>query len=133
ERQSRPYSQGDPLMLTRRDLLRRGGLAALALGAARFPFGWARAADSAKKRVLMYTRSEGYEHDVVKRGGNKLSLAETIVTDLGRHHGFDVTCTKDGRMFLSETLKDFDAFLFESQGDLSKEKSVDRQPPMPAE
>ena len=35
-------------MLNRRDLLRRGGLAALALGAAPFPLGWTRADEPAK-------------------------------------------------------------------------------------
>jgi type 1 glutamine amidotransferase len=117
-------------MLNRRDLLRRGGLAALALGAARFPLGWTAAADTAKKRVLMYTRSEGYEHDVVKRKGDELSLAEKIVTDLGAKHGFEVQCEKDGRVFESKDFPKFDAFVFETQGNLLSEKSKDGQPPM---
>jgi type 1 glutamine amidotransferase len=78
----------------------------------------------------MYTKSEGYQHDVVKRGpNNKLSLAEQIITDLGDKHGFDVTCTKDGRVFLPQTLKKYDAFFFETQGDLTK-LGVDQEPPM---
>jgi len=117
-------------MLNRRDLLRHGGLAALALGAARFPLGWTRAADPAKKRVLMYTRSEGYEHDVVKRKGDKLSLAENIVTDLGAKHGVEVQCEKDGRVFESKDFPKFDAFVFETQGNLLGEKSKDGYPPM---
>src|SRR5262245_38588670 len=109
-------------MLNRRDLLRRGGLAALALGASQFPLGWTHAADDKKKRVLVYTRSQGFQHDCVKRAGDKLSLAETIVTDLGKKHGFEVQCEKDGRVFESKDFPTFDGFVFETQGDLLAEK-----------
>jgi type 1 glutamine amidotransferase len=120
-------------MMNRRDLLRRGGLAALAVGAAQFPIGWTHAADDKKKHVLMYTRSEGYQHSVVERKGDKLSLAETIVTDLGKKHGFEVVCEKDGRVFESNEFPKFDGFFFETQGNLLSEKSKDGQPPMTAE
>jgi type 1 glutamine amidotransferase len=82
----------------------------------------------------MYTRSESYEHDVVKRKApSELSLAERIVTDLGARHHFEVTCTKDGRrVFLPGEIDQYDAFLFQTQGDLTKE-GVDKQPPMPPE
>src|SRR5262249_44698145 len=39
------------------------------------------------------------------------------------------TCTKDGRTFLPETLASYDAFFFETQGDLTK-LGVDKEPPM---
>ena len=120
-------------LMNRRQMLRRTGATALALGLARFPLGWAQAADAPKRRVLMYTRSEGFQHDCVKRKGTSLSLAEQIVTDLGAKHGFDVRCEKDGRVFVNEDLNQFDAFVFETQGDLGKEKSQDGQPPVPAE
>jgi type 1 glutamine amidotransferase len=114
-------------------MLVRSGAAALTLGLSHFPLGWTAAADGAKKRVLMYTRSQGFQHDCVRRKGGKLSLAEQIVTDLGAKHGFDVVCEKDGRVFLSDDFPRFDGFLFESQGDLTSEKSVDGTPPMTAE
>jgi type 1 glutamine amidotransferase len=118
--------------MNRRDLLKTGA-AALTLGLSDFPRGWAAAADAPKRRILMFTRSQGYEHDVVKRkNGESLSLAERIVTDLGARHNFDVTCTKDGRVFLPETIRTYDAFLFETTGDLTKEGG-DKQPPMPPE
>jgi type 1 glutamine amidotransferase len=108
--------------------------AALALGLGRFPLGWTAAADDApRKRVLMYTRSVDFEHDCVRRKGKKLSLAETIMTDLGSKHGFDVVCEKDGRVFLSKEFPKFDGFVFETQGDLCAEKCRDGSPPMPAE
>ncbi len=119
--------------MNRRDMLIHTGAAAAALGVSSFPLGWMAAADAPRKRVLMYTRSQGYQHDVVRRKGSELSLAEKIVTELGSKHDFDVVCEKDGRVFLSKEFPTFDGFLFETQGDLASEKSKDGSPPMPAE
>jgi type 1 glutamine amidotransferase len=116
------------LTLDRRDFLSCGAVALAA-----FPLRWAAAADAPKKRVLMYTRSVDYQHDVVKRDGKKLSLAESIVTKLGEKHNFDVVCEKDGRVFLSKEFPNFDGFVFETQGNLTAEKCKDGSPPMPAE
>ena len=115
--------------MDRRTMLSHAG-AALAAGC--FPLSWSAAADAPKRKLLMFTRSQGYEHDVIKCKDDKLSLAETIVTDLGKTHGFDVTCTKDGRVFLPEEIAKYDAFLFETTGDLTAEGG-DKNPPMPAE
>src|SRR5437016_3552115 len=101
--------------MNRRDLLRMSGAAAVSLSLPGWPLGWAAPADAPKRRILMYTRSEGYEHDVVKRKNGQLSLAETLVTELGAKHGFEVECTKDGRVFLPENLAKYDGFLFETQ------------------
>src|SRR5437868_2397054 len=118
--------------MNRRQLLETGA-AGLALGLSPFPLGWTARADAPKKRVLMFTRSQGFEHSVVKRGkGDTLSLAERVVTDLAKKHGFEVNCTKDGREFLPETLAKYDAFLFETTMDLTQEGG-DKQPPMPPE
>src|SRR5262245_46042908 len=118
--------------MNRRDLL-KAGAAGLAWSLSSFPFGWTARADGPKKRVLVFTRSAGFEHSVVKRGkDNALSLAEQIMTDLAAKHGFEVTCTKAGREFLPETLAKYDAFFFETTEDLTKEGG-DRQPPMPVE
>ncbi len=116
--------------MNRRDLLKT----ATALGLSAFPIGWTAAADNPRRRVLVYTRSQAFEHSVVRRGkGGELSLAERIVTGLGQKHGFEVHCTKDGREFLPETISKFDAFLFETTGDLTKEKGTDSYPAMPPE
>src|SRR4051794_25401574 len=117
--------------MDRRSLL-KGGLAALTLGAAQRPLGWA-AAEKSTKRVLMFTRSQGFEHSVVRRQGGKLSLAERIATELGARHGFEVVCEKDGRVFLSKDFGTFDGFLFETQGDVTAAESKDGAPPMPPE
>jgi type 1 glutamine amidotransferase len=118
--------------MNRRAFLHQAGLATLALGTSTFPRGWA-AADDRKRRLLMYTRSVGFQHDCVKRHDNKLSLAERIATDLGAKHGVEVVCEKDGRVFLSAEFPKFDGFLFETQGDLCSEKCQDGSPPMPRE
>jgi hypothetical protein len=115
--------------MNRRDLLLHTGAAVLGLSP--FVRGWTARAGAPRRRLLMYTRSEGYEHDVVRRKGDQLSLAEQIVTDLGARHGFEVRCEKDGRVFVNDDLNQYDAFVFESQGDLGKEQSRDGQPPVP--
>jgi uncharacterized protein len=116
--------------MNRRDLLQRTGAALLALGAAPFLEATAGADETKKRRLLMYTRSEGFEHPCVQRKGGKLSLAETIVTDLGKKHNFEVVCEKDGRIFLSREFPRFEGFVFETQGDLLKEECRDGSPPM---
>jgi len=119
--------------MNRRDLLERSGAALLALGAAPFLEEIARADETKKRRILMYTRSEGFEHPCVKRERGKLSLAETIVLDLGKKHNVEVVCEKDGRIFLSRDFPHFDGFVFETQGDLLKEQCRDGSPPMQPE
>ncbi len=119
--------------MNRREMLKAGGQAAVALGLAGLLSESIRAADTPKKRILVYTRSVEYQHDVVRRTGGKLSLAETIATDLGSRNGIEVVCEKDGRIFLSKEFPRFDGFLFETQGDLTQEKCKDASPPMPPE
>ncbi len=114
--------------MNRREWLKQSGLAALLLGTARLPQAWA--ADAPKRRLLMYTRSVGFQHPVIARKDGKLSLAEQIVTDLGDKHNIEVVCEKDGRVFESKDFPTFDGFLFETQGDLLSEKCLDDSPPM---
>jgi type 1 glutamine amidotransferase len=129
-------------MLTRRGMLRTTGAAALAGGLSGFPVGWpARAAEGPKKRLLVYTRSQTFEHDAVRLGkGGSPSLCDRTWTELGAKHGFDVECTKDGRVFLPETIAKFDAFFFYTTGDLTNpqragwhKQNIDDSLPMPAE
>src|SRR5438128_10825060 len=37
-----------------------------------------------QKSVLVFTKSSGWEHDVVKRLDGKLSIVENAITDLGK-------------------------------------------------
>jgi uncharacterized protein len=116
--------------MDRRTLLKNASLAAIALGVGRLP---SALAEGPKKRLLVYTRSQGFQHDTVRRDKDKLSLAERIATEIGGKHNIDVVCEKDGRIFLSKDFPTFDGFLFETQGDISSPKSLDGAPPVPPE
>ncbi len=71
------------------------------------------------KRVLYFTKSAGFEHSVVKRAApDQLSHSEQILTELGRKHGFEVICTKDGTVFTPENLARFDVIAFFTSSDL---------------
>jgi type 1 glutamine amidotransferase len=113
--------------MDRRTLLKNAGLAALVLGTGRLP---SAIAEGPKKRLLMFTRSQGFQHSCVKRDGDKLSLAERTITELGGANNIEVICEKDGRVFLSKDFGTFDGFFFETQGNISSEKSLDGAPPV---
>lgn len=112
--------------MNRRQWLQQSALAAFVLGTGRLPLS---AADE-RRRLLMYTRSVGFQHSVVTRKGGELSLAERIVIDMGKKNNIEVVCEKDGRVFESAEFPRFDGFLFETQGDLLSEKCRDDSPPM---
>jgi uncharacterized protein len=111
-------------VLDRRELL---GLAAFAAsGAALETFLKVAAAAepvaSPRKRALFFTKSSGFQHSVITRpkdDPNKLAYAEQILTDLGASNGFDVVCSKDGRVFTTENIRGFDVFVFYTTGDLT--------------
>ncbi len=97
-----------------------------------FPSGWVQSAGVPRRSVLFFTRSQGYEHSVVKRSGGKLAHAEKVLTDLGAAHGFDVSCTKDGSVFEPASIAKYDAFFFYTTGDLTK-PAPDGSAPMTAD
>ena len=118
--------------MNRRELLRLGGAAAVGIGLGGFPAAWAGGRGVAKKRILMFTKSSGYEHSAIKRMGDKLGFAEQLLTELGDKNGFEVTCTKDGGVFTTSILAKYDAFFFYTSGDLTT-PGTDGNPPMSAE
>jgi uncharacterized protein len=85
-----------------------------------------------KKSVLVFTKSSGWEHDVVKRVGGKLSIVEQAITSLGSKQGFDVTCSKDGGIFDSKGFHKYAAVAFFTTGDLTT-VGTDKNPPMSAQ
>ncbi len=89
------------------------------------------AAALAPKKLLFYCRSAGFEHSVVKRNNGAPSYAERIMVELGAKYGFDVTCTKDGRIF-DKDYEAFDGFFFYTTEDLTKDGG-DKEPPMSAQ
>ncbi len=116
--------------MNRRQWLQQSALAALVLGSSRLPQAWSADDAGKRRRLLMYTRSASFQHSVITRKGGQLSLAERLVTELGKKHNIDVICEKDGRIFESEDFPKIDGFLFETTGDLTSEKSQDGSPPM---
>jgi type 1 glutamine amidotransferase len=103
--------------LNRRELLLAGGALLLGQGV----LGRALAAPKADgKKVLFYTKSSGFPHPVITRKADQLSHAEQILTDIGKEHGFEVVCSKDGRLFDPDKIGQWDAFVFETTGDLTK-------------
>jgi uncharacterized protein len=83
-----------------------------------------------RRRILLFTKSSGFEHDAVKRNGAAPSLSEATLSDLGEQHGFDVVATKDGGIFDGDLAR-YDAFFFFTTGNLTEE-GTDEMPPMSA-
>jgi type 1 glutamine amidotransferase len=117
--------------MNRRDVLKAAGVAAAAFAASPL-LRMARAQENGKTRkVLFFTKSAGFQHDVVKRKNpEELSFAEKFMVDFGKKHNFDVHCTKDGSVFTSEGLAPFDVIMFYTTGDLTT-PGTDQSPPMP--
>jgi type 1 glutamine amidotransferase len=91
----------------------------------------AQAKPKAKKQILFFTKASGNEHAVIKTEGGQPSLAQKILTELGEKNGFEVTTTKDGRVFTPDGLAKYDGFVFYTTGDLTTE-GTDKNPPFPA-
>jgi len=85
-----------------------------------------------KKSVLVFTKSSGFEHDVVKTPNGKPSILENAVKKLGAQHRFEVTATKDGRIFDSKGFREHSAVLFFTTGDLTT-VGTDKNPAMSPE
>jgi len=88
----------------------------------------------AAKKVLFFTKSSGFEHSTIKRLNGNPSFAEQVLTELGAKHGFAFTFSKDGCLFTTEYLAQFDAFFFYTSGDLTLAmndgKAGEGNPPM---
>jgi hypothetical protein len=93
--------------------------------------GAAGAADQPAK-VLVFTRSQGFEHSMVKAKPDKPAQIQTELTELGAKHNFTITVTKDGGEFTPEKLKAYDLYFFYTTGDLTK-AGGDGNPPMSPE
>jgi uncharacterized protein len=85
-----------------------------------------------EKSVLVFTKSSGFEHDVVKRINGKPSIVDDTITELGNRHGFQVGVTKDGRIFDGDKLHSYAAAVFFTTGDLTT-LGTDGKPPMSPE
>ena len=86
-------------------------------------------ASAAPKKILFFTKSSGFEHDVISWKKGQPSFAEKILIDLGAKNGWEFTCSKDGSKFSPDYLAQFDAVFFYTTGDLCSE-GTDKNPPM---
>jgi type 1 glutamine amidotransferase len=69
-------------------------------------------AERRPERILYFTHSAGYRHDVIP-------LSKTVLAQLGRSSGvFEVTATEDVSEFSSESLKRYAAVMFFTTGEL---------------
>src|SRR5258708_31492848 len=107
--------------MNRRDMMRQSLAAGAVLGLSQisgtFPLGYAKPVEKSKHKLLVFTRSQTFEHSCLKRKGEELSLLEKIMTDLGKDHGFEVNCTKDGRVFSKDEIAKYDAVFFQTTAD----------------
>src|SRR5436190_1283754 len=114
------------IALNRRELLKAAAITAASVA---FP------SDSIaknKKSVLAFTKSSGFEHDVVKRVNGKPSIVDNAVTELGNKHGFEVTSSKDGGIFDFKDFHNYAAVVFFTTGVLTTE-GTDKNPAISAE
>jgi uncharacterized protein len=110
----------------RRDFLRTAAVAGAGLALSK------RLPAAPAKSVLVFTKSSGFEHDVVKRAEGKPSIVDDTVTALGAKHSFHVGVTKDGRIFEDKHFHDYSAVVFFTTGDLTT-LGTDGKPPISPE
>ena len=82
------------------------------------------------KHILFFTKSAGFEHDVIRVKDGQPSHAEKVVQAVATRAGFTVTHSKDGGLFTAVGLAPFDGFLFFTSGDLTT-AGTDKERPMP--
>ena len=112
--------------MRRREMLKVA--TAAALGASASPLVVGALPETNKRKVLYFTRSVGFEHSVVRRQGAPLSHSEKVLMEMGRKAGYEVECTKDGRVF-DGNLDPYDVMAFYTTGDLTA-AAKDGSPPM---
>ena len=103
--------------MKRREILKLATLAGLCTVGSAPVLG--RPSAAGMRRVLYFTRSAGFEHSVVQRRAALLSHSESLLIEIGRKAGFDVECTKDGRVF-DGGLDAYDVIAFYTSGDLTQ-------------
>jgi type 1 glutamine amidotransferase len=96
----------------------------------------ASAAAPAKKKVLFFSKSSGFEHDAInlKMKDGRPGYAFAVLKELGEKNNIEFTFSKDGSLFTPEYLAQFDAYFFYTTGVLTRNKDSigrgDDNPPM---
>lgn len=94
--------------------------------------GWSGVAQAAPHKILFFTKSSGYEHDVISWKNGQPSFAEKVFLELGEKHGWTFEFSKDGSKFSLDYLNQFDTVVFYTTGNLLSPGN-DKQPPMTEE
>ncbi|HEV7924161.1 MAG TPA: ThuA domain-containing protein [Verrucomicrobiae bacterium] len=89
-------------------------------------------AEDVPKKILFFSKSSGYQHDMIARVSGQPSAAEKILAELGKKNNLEFTFTKDGSVFTPENIAKYDAFCFYTTLDLTT-LGTDKNPPMPKE
>lgn len=92
-------------------------------------FAMCAAVSAAPHKILFFTKSSGYEHDVISWKKGQPSFAEKVFLEMGTKHGWTFEFSKDGSKFSPEYLARFDTVIFYTTGDLTS-PGTDKQPPM---
>ncbi len=93
------------------------------------------AATPARPKVLVFTKSSGFQHDAIKlvlKDGRE-GYAFPVLRALGEKNNIEFVYSKDGSLFTPEYLAQFAGFVFYTTGDLTVPKSDargDELPPM---
>src|ERR1700678_1764442 len=83
----------------------------------------------ARKRILFFSKSSGYEHSVIKDpskpftpgpGSTVPGLAFQVLKAVGEKNNIEFVFSKDGSLFAPAYLAQFDAFFFVTTGDLTE-------------
>jgi len=137
------------MKMSRRGLLRSAAAAGAAAALASPFLAWAQdqAATATSqpgkgKKILIFTKSQGFPHDAVTRKKNAdgtpvddLAWGEKYLKDWTTAAGYDATFSKEGSIFTPENIAKFDAFIFYTTGDLTKPggRDADKTSVMPEE
>jgi type 1 glutamine amidotransferase len=81
------------------------------------------------KPVLLFTKSSGFEHTAIKVIDGKPSIVEAALRDFSAKNNFELTASKDGRIFDSNEFHGYAAVVFFTTGDLTTE-GTDKNPAM---
>jgi uncharacterized protein len=73
-------------------------------------------------QVLFFSKSAGYEHDVLYRHTAWPSFAETEMFKLGKENHIVFTFSKDGSILTPQNIAKYDVFIFYSSGDLIEDQ-----------
>lgn len=88
--------------------------------------------DAAPLRILYFTKSSGWEHDVIKWENGERSFSEKVLLSLAEENELEFTFSKDGSLFSRDYLAQFDIIMFYTSGYLMR-PGTDGNPPMTAD